>query len=187
MATASGQTIINLRWAVPADNGGAAITGYRVEVSEDAGSTWMDLVANTTATTYSHTGLPPETTRHYRVRAINAVGTGAASNVASATTEAATVLSFASAISSQPLPGGPRHRSTGASDRHRRNSALYLCALSRNASGGTLVGGRHAWGHAHRGDGVTGIYLDGDRCPGGHDDDGIYAGESTKSRLSLRS
>ncbi len=104
MATASGQTIINLRWAVPADNGGAAITGYRVEVSEDAGSTWMDLVANTTATTYSHTGLPPETTRHYRVRAINAVGTGAASNVASATTEAATVLSFASAISSQRYP-----------------------------------------------------------------------------------
>ena len=104
MATASGQTIINLRWAVPADNGGAAVTGYRVEVSEDAGSTWMDLVANTTATTYSHTGLPPETTRHYRVRAINAVGTGAASNVASATTEAATVLSFAGAISSQRYP-----------------------------------------------------------------------------------
>ncbi len=104
MATASGQTIINLRWAVPADNGGAAVTGYQVEVSEDAGSTWMDLVANTTATTYSHTGLPPETTRHYRVRAINAVGTGAASNVASATTEAATVLSFAGAISSQRYP-----------------------------------------------------------------------------------
>ncbi len=104
MATASGQTIINLRWAVPTDNGGAAVTGYQVEVSEDAGSTWMDLVANTTATTYSHTGLPPETTRHYRVRAINAVGTGAASNVASATTEAATVLSFAGAISSQRYP-----------------------------------------------------------------------------------
>ncbi len=103
-ATASGQTIINLRWAAPADNGGAAVTGYQVEGSEDAGSTWMDLVANTTATTYSHTGLPPETTRQYRVRAINAVGTGAASNVVRATTEAATVLSFAGAISSQRYP-----------------------------------------------------------------------------------
>ncbi len=103
-ATASGQTIINLRWAAPADDGGAAVTGYQVEGSEDAGSTWMDLVANTTATTYSHTGLPPETTRQYRVRAINAVGTGAASNVVRATTEAATVLSFAGAISSQRYP-----------------------------------------------------------------------------------
>ncbi len=103
-ATASGQTIINLRWAAPADDGGAAVTGYQVEGSEDAGSTWMDLVANTTATTYSHTGLPPETTRQYRVRAINAVGTGAASNVVRATTEAATVLSLAGAISSQRYP-----------------------------------------------------------------------------------
>ncbi len=103
-ATASGQTIINLRWAAPADDGGAAVTGYQVEGSEDAGSTWMDLVANTAATTYSHTGLPPETTRQYRVRAINAVGTGAASNVVRATTEAATVLSFAGAISSQRYP-----------------------------------------------------------------------------------
>ncbi len=103
-ATASGQTIINLRWAAPADNGGAAVTGYQVEGSEDAGSTWMDLVANTAATTYSHTGLPPETTRQYRVRAINAVGTGAASNVVRATTEAATVLSLAGAISSQRYP-----------------------------------------------------------------------------------
>ncbi len=155
-ATAAGRTIINLSWTAPTESGGAAITGYRVEVSPTGtGDTWADLVANSTtttyahtglsanttryyrvralnavgasdasntanattdgitapsaptgltATTYSHTGLPPETTRQYRVRAINAVGTGAASNVVRATTEAATVLSLAGAISSQRYP-----------------------------------------------------------------------------------
>ena len=81
MATASGTGTINLEWTAPTNNGGSAITGYKIEVSADGGSTWTDLVANTnsTATTYAHTGLAASTTRHYRVSAINANGTGVAS------------------------------------------------------------------------------------------------------------
>ena len=86
-ATASGQTIINLRWNAPSDNGGAAITGYQIEVSSTGvANTWTELVPNHTTTTYAHTGLSPNTTRHYRVRAINSAGTGAASNTVNATT-----------------------------------------------------------------------------------------------------
>ena len=87
-ATASGMTQIDLEWVAPADNGGAAISGYRIEVSADAGTTWTDLVANTgtTSVTYSHTGLTAGTTRHYRVSAINTNGTGDASDAANATT-----------------------------------------------------------------------------------------------------
>ena len=87
-ATASGTTAINLSWTAPADNGGASITGYRIDVSPNGTSSWTDLVANTgtTTTTYAHTGLSAGTTRHYRVSAINSVGTGAASNVDNATT-----------------------------------------------------------------------------------------------------
>ena len=87
-ATASGATQIDLAWVAPADNGGAAISGYRIEVSADAGTTWTDLLANTGTTnvTYSHTGLTRGSTRHYRVSAINANGTGAASDPTSATT-----------------------------------------------------------------------------------------------------
>ena len=87
-ATASGTTTINLSWTAPADNGGASITGYRIDVSPNGTSSWTDLVANTgtTTTTYSHTGLSAGTTRHYRVSAINSAGTGAASNVDNATT-----------------------------------------------------------------------------------------------------
>ena len=87
-ATASGTTQINLSWTAPADNGGRVITGYKIEVSSDSGSTWTDRVANTSSstTTYAHTGLAAGTTRHYRVSAINTVGTGAPSNIDNATT-----------------------------------------------------------------------------------------------------
>ena len=86
-ATADGPTEIDLSWTAPSDDGGAAITGYRIEVSTD-GSSWSDLVANTnsTATSYSLTGLTAWSTRHYRVSAINSAGTGTASNTANATT-----------------------------------------------------------------------------------------------------
>ena len=87
-ATASGPTQIDLSWSAPSSDGGAAITGYRIEVSAN-GSTWSELEADTgsTTTSYSHTGLTAETTRHYRVSAINSTGTGAASNIAIGTTD----------------------------------------------------------------------------------------------------
>ena len=89
-AMANGQTRIDLSWRAPANNGGAAITGYRVEVSTD-GSSWSNLAANTNsaAASYSDTGLTAGSARRYRVSAINSAGTGPASNVAAATTDSA--------------------------------------------------------------------------------------------------
>src|SRR5439155_376211 len=74
----------------PTDNGGSAITGYKIERSTDGGTTWSVLVANTgsTATTYSDIGLSPNVSYTYRVSAINSVGTGSPSTTASATTVA---------------------------------------------------------------------------------------------------
>ena len=93
-ATAAGETRINLSWTAPTSDGGATISGYKVEVSLTGTSGWSDLVANTgaTDTIYSHTGLSAGNTRHYRVKAINSAGTGSASDVAGATTAAANVL-----------------------------------------------------------------------------------------------
>ena len=87
-AFANGQRAIQLSWSPPSDDGGAAVTGYRIEVSDDGGETWSDLVAKTEAgaTKYRHTGLSSATTRHYRVRAINSAGESEPSNVATATT-----------------------------------------------------------------------------------------------------
>jgi len=78
---------IDLLWTAPSSDGGADLTGYKIEVSTDRTS-WSDLEADTGSigTTYSHTGLSAGQTRHYRVSAINYIGAGNASNVASGTT-----------------------------------------------------------------------------------------------------
>ena len=108
-ATADGENTINLSWTAPelAGPSASAITGWKIEVSEDYdGSvdpptgTWADLdltvtdpVAPATMHTASHDGLDPATTRHYRVSAMNMAGnTGAPSNVDGATTMAAGIV-----------------------------------------------------------------------------------------------
>ena len=90
VASAHDHSQIDLEWEAPPFDGGARITGYRIEVSENSGATWAELVATTGSAiaSYAHTGLRPATTRHYRISAINEIGTGRASNVASATTDA---------------------------------------------------------------------------------------------------
>ena len=92
-ARSTSATRIDLDWDAPAKSGGREITGYRIEVSTDD-STWTGLAANTESadTEYRHTGLAAGTTRHYRVSAINAIGTGSASDAASATTPAVGVF-----------------------------------------------------------------------------------------------
>ena len=87
-ATAVGETTINLAWTAPADNGGDAIIGYQIEVWVAGGMHWAVLEDDTESagTDYAHTELMDGRTRYYRVSAINSVGAGATSNVASATT-----------------------------------------------------------------------------------------------------
>ena len=90
-AAPSSAAQIDLAWNAPAKTGGSDITGYRIEVSTDGGINWSDLVADTesTAPEYEHTGLSAGDTRRYRVSAINAIGTGTASEAIEATTHAA--------------------------------------------------------------------------------------------------
>ena len=94
MATAVGQTQIDLYWITPASNDGLAVTGYRIEVSSNGGVSWTDLVSNTNsdATAYSHTGLSAGDTRTYRVSGINSTGLGPPSGTAFATTPLAQVM-----------------------------------------------------------------------------------------------
>ena len=109
--TADGQTALDIAWRAPGSNGGAPVTGYRIEVSNDSTS-WTDLVANTgsSATSYEHTGLSAGTTRYYRVSAINSAGTGLASNVASATTETPGIPVVTIAAVSSPVTEGTAAR-----------------------------------------------------------------------------
>ena len=125
-AMASGTTAIDLSWSAPASTGGSAITGYKIESSSDGGSSWSDLVANTsnTTTTYAHTGLTPGTTRHFRVSAINANGTGLPSNVDSATTDAT-------------APGAP----TGLTATASETTAIDLSWSAPASTGGSAITG----------------------------------------------
>ncbi len=88
VATANGQTRIDVSWDAPSSHGGSAVTGYRVEVSDGGTTGWSDLAASHGRTSYAHTGLGPGTTKHYRISALNSVGAGP-TQTASATTETA--------------------------------------------------------------------------------------------------
>ena len=141
-ATASGSTRIDLSWSAPASNGGSAITGYRIEVSSDGGSSWSVRVANTrnANTRYAHTGFAAGTTRHYRVSAINANGTGATSNVGNATTGSGPIA--------RP-PGAPRSLAATAGD-----GEVFLEWTAPADDGGSPVTG-YLYRYA-AGDGVPG-------------------------------
>ena len=84
-ATAASTSQINLSWTASTDNVG--VTGYFIERCTGAGCTTFFRVAVATGTTYSDTGLGPDTTFEYRVRATDAAGNlSAYSNLVSATT-----------------------------------------------------------------------------------------------------
>jgi fibronectin type 3 domain-containing protein len=73
-------TEIDLSWtSVP------SAFSYKLETSTDGGTTWS-ILATQTATTYNQTGLTADTSHKYRVSAINAAGTSAASTVATNST-----------------------------------------------------------------------------------------------------
>ena len=82
VTVARGMSQVDLYWLrTGADPAGAPITGYKVEVTEDGGTTWTTVRADTGSsdTMYSHTGLTGDATRTYRVSAINSAGTSAPS------------------------------------------------------------------------------------------------------------
>ena len=89
-AVAAGKAQVVLSWIAPTDTGGAPITGYKIEGSDDGNNPWTEVYTTTgDATGYTDEGADSNgpmfevgTTRHFRVSAINSVGTGPPSNVA---------------------------------------------------------------------------------------------------------
>ena len=83
------------------------MTGYQIQWSRRATGGWDDLeddTGNTRTTTYQDTGLAPNTTRYYRVRAISGAGPSAWSNVARATTDDLTPPGAPTRLSVMPSP-----------------------------------------------------------------------------------
>ena len=105
-ATAASSSQVSLSWTAPSNNGGSAITGYKIERSTDNGTTWSTIQSNTgsTVTTYSDTGLTASTNYTYRVSAINSIGTSTPSNTASAKTDP---IQLTISVKSVDLSGNP--------------------------------------------------------------------------------
>ena len=127
MRAPRGSSEIELNWDAPRDDGGSAITGYRIEASADGGARWSTLDRNTgrTATSYRHTGLAGGTTHHYRVAAINAIGAGDFSDEDSATTD-------------PRVPDAPRGLSARATGDVRHRVDLDCAPLRRRKPGHRL-------------------------------------------------
>ena len=123
-AVAVGDDTVTLTWNAPAEDGGSAINGYRIDYTKDGGGQQTE-VSNSATTTreYEHSGLDAGTDYCYRVAAINDNGTGLFSGQACATTET--------------VPGAPRSLRAAA----KGENAVTLNWRAPSSDGGSAVTG----------------------------------------------
>ena len=74
---------VNVTWSAPLNDGGSTITGYRIYRGTSSGS-WTLLTTVGNVTTYRDAATKKGALYYYVLRAVNAIGEGAASNEASA-------------------------------------------------------------------------------------------------------
>jgi fibronectin type 3 domain-containing protein len=98
-ATTSSSSAIGLSWSAVTPPANCTISSYSVYGSTTSGfiPSSSNLIASTTGTTYSNTGLAASTTHYYKVEAVDAAGSSAASTQASAETSAASCSAVPSA------------------------------------------------------------------------------------------
>jgi hypothetical protein len=88
IAANAGDGAVSLSWTAPASDGGAAITGYKIERGTASGSeTLLTSVGNVTS--FNDTTAVNGTTYYYQIAAVNSVGDGALSREVTATPAAA--------------------------------------------------------------------------------------------------
>ena len=84
LSATPGNGQVSLSWSAPTSNGGSAVTNYTIlRGGSSSGETFLVTVGNVTS--YIDAGLTNGATYFYEVEAMNAVGTGPASNELSAT------------------------------------------------------------------------------------------------------
>jgi len=124
--TANGEITSTVTWTAPANNGGAAITGYKVEYAASPYSSYTVFNANTgtTATSISVTGLNNGGSYKFRVSATNLNGFGA-------TAESGVVVT-------NIVPAAP---TIGAMTLSTTNTTDSLAWTAPTANGGSAITG----------------------------------------------
>src|SRR5262249_50941343 len=89
LTATGGTSSVTLHWSEA-----STIQGFLIERSSDGVNFTQVDTTGPTASSYTDAGLPQGTKYYYRVRATNAVGTSAASSVASASTSAPSSATF---------------------------------------------------------------------------------------------
>ena len=112
-AAADGANKITVTWT-PGHDGGSPVVAFHLQVSSDRGSSWTSLgdMTDMTKSSYTHSGLTGGTTRHYRIRASNMMGT--------TTTRYSGWSPLASATTDTSIPGRP------TLDARAGNKKVYL-------------------------------------------------------------
>jgi fibronectin type 3 domain-containing protein len=143
LAATAGSGSVSLTWTAPANNGGAAISGYNIYRGTSAGGEGTTPVGTVSGTTlsFTDTGLTNGTTYFYTVKAVNSAGTSAASNEASATPTAVTAT----------VPTAPQSlTATGAS------KSVQLSWSAPSSNGGSPITGYNVYrGTSAGGEGTT--------------------------------
>ena len=83
-----GNTQLSVAFSAPVFNGGLDITTYQYALSTDSYATWTTRSTGTTASPLVITGLANGTSYQVKLRAVNALGAGAASDASTAVTPA---------------------------------------------------------------------------------------------------
>ena len=130
LAATAGSGSVSLTWTPPANNGGAAISGYNIYRGTSAGGEAATAVATVTGTSFTDTGLTNGTTYFYTVKAVNSAGTSSASNEASATPAGVTAT----------VPTAPQ--SLGATG---GNGSVSLSWSAPSSNGGSPITGYNVY------------------------------------------
>ena len=163
-----GQALVE--WTAPGSNGGSAITDYIVEYSSNSGSSYTVFSDGTsTATSATVTGLTIGTTYIFRVKAVNAIGTGTASTASASfipvehdpsayfAISTTTLATAASSVTFSGIPADYKHLQIRFSARTARANQEDNLQLRFNSDSGNNYAS-----HVIYGDGATaGAFPDG--------------------------
>src|SRR5579872_2263632 len=122
---------INLGWTAPGNNGGTAITGYKILRDSSCTGTFATISTTTNSSTkYSDTGLAANTCYRYSIQAINAIGVGSiATNNVTATTQSVPIQTH--------VPNFP----TGLDVKTTSDTSLNLTWAAPSDNGGAAITG----------------------------------------------